>query len=705
MPPPAPKMSTARQPVRGQPAAVHFAGQPVTNQFALLGKRRFLPLFMTQFLGAFNDQVYQKAFVALVTYRLAEKAGIPVALLGVIASGLFILPFAVVTPTAGQIGDRVDKAVMMRWIKAWEIVVMGLAVVGFYTQSIVFLYFVLFLMGAQSAMFAPIKYSVIPQYLHRDELMGGNGLVQASTFLAIIVGTILGNELILREQGELIDLYLVSFRMPIDGVALISAAVVGIAVCGLVASLFAPSAPPSEAHGPVDWVFPRAIWNLLKMVFRNPPALKTILSISWFWFLGATFLSLLPAYAKVTLGVDEGVLTVLLAGFSIGVAVGAVASEWLSHGEVSVRVPPVGALGISLMAIELWFATPGVPFGVEGALVDRTAFFGQAAGWRILADFVLLAAFAGLYVTPLNAMLQALAPDRSRASYIAAANVIDFELHRAVGGGRRHHGGARHPDRQRAGAADPDRAADVVPCRPLRAGKCARPPGARRLAALHDPWPAPHAEATMSKRRRAKGMRRGQGAAPAAGGGAPRHPRGATPAPRPPALEARAARRAPAADPALRPRFWESVPLAEMTAPEWEALCDGCGKCCLLKLEDADTGRVHYTDVTCRLFDCATRSCGQYTLRRMFVPGCVVLAPDNLDDAAGWMPASCAYRRLHEGRGLADWHPLVSGDPASVARAGQALTRRTVPEYEVSEDDLEDHVLDEDLLNDDGEDA
>ena len=228
----------------------------------------------------------------------------------------------------------------------------------------------------------------------------------------------------------------------------------------------------------------------------------------------------------------------------------------------------------------------------------------------------------------------------------------------------------------------------------------------------------------MSKRRRDKGRVPGtpptrkpdarlQGAEPATrapspckgerrDGGPRRHPQAAAPAARPPAPEPRAAPRRPdLADPALRPRFWESVPLAEMTAPEWEALCDGCGKCCLLKLEDADTGRVHYTNVTCRLFDCGSRSCGQYTLRRMFVPGCVVLSPDNLDDAAGWMPASCAYRRLHEGRGLADWHPLVSGDPGSVQRAGQAMTWRTVPEYEVSEEDLEDHVLDDDLLRDD----
>ena len=399
--------------------------RPVSNQFALLGTRRFLPLFVTQFLGAFNDQVFQKAFVALVTYRLAEQAGIPIPMLGVIASGLFILPFAFVTPTAGQIADRMDKAVMMRWVKAWEILVMGLAVIGYQTQSIWFLYFVLFLMGAQSAVFAPIKYSIIPQYLNRDELMGGNGLVQGSTFLAIIFGTIIGNELVLREDGELVDLYLVAFRLPFDGVTLISMVVLAVAVAGFLASVFAPPAPPAERHGPVDWLFPRAIWRLLRMVIADRAAIRTILAISWFWFLGANFLSLLPAYAKLELGVDEGVLTALLAAFSVGVAIGAVASEALSRGQISVRMPPVGALGLALMAVELWFATPVQPMGAEGALLDRSAFFETVTGWRILVDFVLLAAFAGLYVTPLNAVLQDIAPDRLRASYIAASNVID----------------------------------------------------------------------------------------------------------------------------------------------------------------------------------------------------------------------------------------------------------------------------------------
>jgi MFS family permease len=382
---------------------------PAPNQFALLKTRRFLPVFLVQFLGAFNDQVYQKAFVALITYRLADEVGMDRALLGAIASALFILPFAVVSPTAGQIADRVDKAVMMRWVKGWEIVVMLLAAIGYHTQNIYFLYFVLLLMGAQSAVFAPIKYGVLPQYLHRDELLGGNGLVQAFTFLAILFGSILGNELILTDSGVLI----------------VSITVVAIAVAGFVASLYAPPAPPAGAVMPVDWVFPRAIWSLIRLVRDHPPAFRAILAISWFWFLGATFLSLLPAYAHDALGADEGVLTVLLAGFSVGVALGAIASEALGRGEVGFALPPIGAFGLAVIAVELWFATPSQPLAMAPELIDRAGFFETVTGWRIFADFVILAAFAGIYVTPLNAVLQAEAPDQRRARFIAASNMVD----------------------------------------------------------------------------------------------------------------------------------------------------------------------------------------------------------------------------------------------------------------------------------------
>ncbi len=382
---------------------------PASNQFALLRTRRFLPLFLVQFLGAFNDQTYQKAFVALLTYRLADQIGAPLELLGVIASALFILPFAVVTPTAGQIADRVDKATMMKWVKFWEIVVMSLAVVGFHLQNIYFLYFILFLMGAQSAMFAPIKYSVLPQWLAPRELVGGNGLVQAFTFLAIIFGSIAGNELILTDLG----------------VTVVSVFVVAVAAAGFLAALFAPPAPPLGPAERIDPVFPRAIWRLVADCRRTKPAFRAIMAIAWFWFLGATFLSLLPAFARDALGADEGVLTVLLTGFSVGVAGGALASERLSRGRIGVDMPPIGALGIAIIAVEFWFATQAAPAPAEGALFDRAAFFSTAEGWRILVDFVLIAAFAGIYVTPLNAVLQAESPETRRARFIACSNVVD----------------------------------------------------------------------------------------------------------------------------------------------------------------------------------------------------------------------------------------------------------------------------------------
>jgi MFS family permease len=382
------------------------------SQYALLGTRRFLPLFLVQFLGAFNDQTFQKAFVALLTFRLADDLDMPLEMLGVIASALFILPFAVLTPTFGQIADRMDKAVMMKAVKAWEVVVMALAVWGFHSQNVIFLYFVLFLMGAQSAMFAPIKYSVLPQYLSRQELLGGNGLVQAFTFLAIIFGAIAGNELILTNRG----------------VALISVFVLTVAVAGLLASLAAPPAPPLGAAEPVDWLFPRAIWRLIARCRRHPRPFRTMLAIGWFWFLGATFLSLLPAYAREGLGVDQSVLTVLLTAFSVGVALGALASARLNGGRIGADKVPIGAVGIAVMAVELWLASQAFPLSGDGALRDRTAFFAEAAGWRILVDFVLIAAFAGVYVTPLNTLLQALAPPSQRARFIACSNVVDAGL-------------------------------------------------------------------------------------------------------------------------------------------------------------------------------------------------------------------------------------------------------------------------------------
>ncbi|MEM1384603.1 MAG: MFS transporter [Pseudomonadota bacterium] len=385
--------------------------EPAANQFALLRTRRFLPLFLVQFLGAFNDQVYKNAFVALLTFRLADELTMSLSLLNLIAGALFILPFALFAPTAGLIADGMDKARMMRFVKLSELCIMGVAVVAYHTQNLFLLYFVLFLMGAQSAAFAPIKYAVLPQYLRDEELVGGNGLVQAATFLAILGGTVAGFQLVLTEWG----------------VTVVSVAVIAISGAGYAAACAAPPAPPLGAAPKVDWVFPRAMWRLVASCTDQPAAFRAILAIAWFWFVGATFLTLLPAYAKEELGVNDDVVTLLLAAFSVGVALGALMTEWMSRGEVGPEIAPIGAVGLGVFSVVLWSITPALP--VEGAeLLGIADFLGTASGWPVLIVFICLAASAGLYVTPLNAVLQHEAPPARRSQFIACSNVVDSGL-------------------------------------------------------------------------------------------------------------------------------------------------------------------------------------------------------------------------------------------------------------------------------------
>lgn len=380
------------------------------NQFALLGTRRLLPLFLVQFLGAFNDQVYKNAFIALLTFRLVDQLEMSLSSLNLIAGALFILPFALFAPTAGQIADGIDKAVMMRWVKVSELLIMCVAVVAYQIQNVTLLYVVLFMMGAQSAAFAPIKYAVLPQYLGPRELVGGNGLVQAATFLAILLGTVAGFQLVLTEMG----------------VTIVCVAVIGVALVGLGAAFFAPPAPPSGPAPEIDWVFPRAVWRLVRSCRDQQVAMLTIYAIGWFWFVGATFLTFLPPYAKEVLRVDEDVTTLLLTAFSVGVALGALMVEKFSKGRVSADIAPLGALGIGGFGVLLWLVTP-MP-GEEVALRGIGDFLATSGGVAVVAVFICLAASAGLYVTPLNAVLQRAAPDARRAQFIACSNVVDAGL-------------------------------------------------------------------------------------------------------------------------------------------------------------------------------------------------------------------------------------------------------------------------------------
>lgn len=385
----------------------------------LLGERRFWPLFGAQALGAFNDQVFKTGFVSLITFRLADQHGLNAGFHNAFAAGLFILPFALFAPTAGQIADGIDKGRMMKWVKAAEIVLMLLAAVAYHLQNLTLLYGLLFLMGTQSAVFSPIKYGILPQYLKPHELIAGNGLIQAATFLAILLGQIAGAKLVLSESG----------------VTIISAVVVLVAVAGWLFSLKTPPAPPLGREAPrVDWFFPRAVWSVVAETRRNKPAFKAIMNIAWFWFLGATYMALVLPFAKESLGADENVSVVLLAAFSIGVALGSAASERLYRGEARVDLAGWAAVGMGVLAVLLFFAVRAyqgaapleAPSG--GALIGPAAFWARDWAWAILVCFVGLAAAAGLYITPLNARMQMAADPEARGRVVAASNVADALL-------------------------------------------------------------------------------------------------------------------------------------------------------------------------------------------------------------------------------------------------------------------------------------
>lgn len=377
----------------------------------LLTARRFAPLFCVQALGAFNDQVFKTGFLVLLTYRLAAEMGLNASLHNTIAGALFIIPFALVAPTAGMVADGVDKAKMIRVVKGLEIVLMLVGAVAFHVQNLGLLYLLLFLMGAQSALFAPIKYGILPQYLGPHELARGNGMIQAATFLAILLGQIVGAKLVLTDHGVL----------------LISIGVVGIASIGFIASLFTPPAPPLGTPPAVDWVLPRAMWRVVRDGMAVPAAFRAILAIAWFWFTGAAFLALLPPYALEGLHGTNGVFVLLLSTFSVGVAIGALLCARIFGERPAVPMAAWGAGGIALASLALWPASEYWRAGVDfaGPLVDFGAFITDPRAWPILGCFAVLAACSGMYVTPLNVVLQIESPPEARGRFVACSNTVD----------------------------------------------------------------------------------------------------------------------------------------------------------------------------------------------------------------------------------------------------------------------------------------
>ncbi len=378
------------------------------SQFTLLKQRRFLPLFLTQFLGAFNDNIFKNALVIFIAFSLADQVGGYASQLVVIAGGVFILPFFLFSAIAGSLADKYEKGLLIRRIKLAEIAIMTLASVGFALQSLPILMMVLFLMGLQSTLFGPLKYGLLPQHLHTDELVGGNGLIQMATYIAILVGTIVGGVLV---SG--------SFNM-----IWVAIVVLSIAVCGWLSSRYIPEAPADEPGLKMNWNIYSETCRIMGFARERRDVFISILGVSCFWFVGATLLSLIPSYVRQSLQGNEQLATLLLAAFSVGIGIGSLACERLSRGKIEVGLIPIGAMLICIFAMDLAFASIPVA-DAEGALVSAKMFISQLAGWHILLDLALIGAGGGLYIVPLYALVQHRCKAEHRARIIAANNVMN----------------------------------------------------------------------------------------------------------------------------------------------------------------------------------------------------------------------------------------------------------------------------------------
>lgn len=381
------------------------------TQFQLLTTRRFLPLFLTQFLGAFNDNVYKNALVILIIFQGSNLYGIDTNIIVTLSAGIFILPFFLFSATAGQLADYYEKSQLIRRVKILEIVIMSLAIIGFYYQNILFLIILLFLMGTQSTLFGPLKYSILPQHLAAEELTGANGVISMGTFLAILLGTILGGIVVsIANNGPLIIAYIVII----------------LAILGFLTSRYIPQAPTAETDIKINWNITTQTIKMMRYALENRSVFIAIIAISWFWFIGATYLSQVPAYSKYILGSNNEVVTLLLTMFSIGIGLGSMLCERMSNGRIEPGLVPLGAIGIIIFSIDIYFASLHfIALSLPEAQMNAMQFWNIAGSWRVLLDLALIGLFGGFYIVPLNAMVQKRSKPNHRARVIAANNILN----------------------------------------------------------------------------------------------------------------------------------------------------------------------------------------------------------------------------------------------------------------------------------------
>jgi 1-acyl-sn-glycerol-3-phosphate acyltransferase len=386
------------------------SAQPHPNQFALLSQRRFAPFFWTQFLGAANDNVFKFAFTVLVTYRL-QVDWLPPALAGLVIGAVFIAPFLLFSATSGQLADKYDKARMTRVVKNLEIVIMVLAAVGLFTTNVALMLGCIFGLGLHSTLFGPVKYAYLPQHLDERELTGGNGMIEMGTFVAILLGNLAGGLLIALPSGAWLG--------GAQAVAIVSLV---LAVLGRAVSQFVPATPATAPDLKINWNPITETWANLKLAHGNIVVFRSLLGISWMWFFGVVFLAQFPSFAKDVLHGDEHVASLLLVVFSVGIGIGSLLTETLSRRHVEIGLVPLGAIGMTLFAADLYFASRGLPSAPAQTV---SVFLDNPAHWRVLFDLFALSLSAGLYSVPMYALIQLRAPASHRARIIAANNILN----------------------------------------------------------------------------------------------------------------------------------------------------------------------------------------------------------------------------------------------------------------------------------------
>lgn len=377
----------------------------MSSQFHLLKQARFRPFFLTQMFGPMNVNAFKTAFITLLTFRAGTMTALDPRMLATVLPAVFVLPFFLFSATCGQIADRHDRARLAKLSKRFEFAIALLASAGFLLSHFWLLVFALFLSGAQTTQFAPVKYAYMPQHLDEQELTGGNGLVEASTFVSILTGQIAGAWL--ASTGD-------PWR--------VSSALLLLAAAGLLSARGIPPSPPPDPGARVDWNPLTATAAVLRIARGDRMLWSMLLAIAWFWFYGATVLAQFPVYAKGVLGGSEAVYIVLLCTFSVGVGIGSLICEKLSRGHIEAGLVTVGALFMALPGLDLYLATPARALAYDGS---ATGFLQHRTHWRMLFDIALIGAGGGLYVVPLYALMLSRCASRLTARIVSAGTVLN----------------------------------------------------------------------------------------------------------------------------------------------------------------------------------------------------------------------------------------------------------------------------------------